>query len=187
MTPRLALGLYLAFVLACSLLHDPRWLAIALGAVLVTAGRDGPTVLRRAVVAVVVFTGVVSAAWVVAAYTSGDTPWPWVLRTTLRVLAITSATFLFSRRVPVLRLADGSRNLQTVLVLVLAQVTTLRRTVHDARLALRSRSPERLGPRLLLRHAGACGGALLHKAQHDLTATTQAMASRGYFLDADQD
>jgi hypothetical protein len=187
MKPRAALALYAAFVLTASLVHDPRWLALALGLTLAAAGREAPVILRRAALAVLLFTGVVSAAWVIVSYGRGDDPWPWVIRTTLRVLAITSATFLLGRRVPVLSLAGDSRTLQTVLVLVLAQVSTLRRTVRDARLALRSRSLDRLGPRLLVRHAGATGGSLLRKAQHDLTLTTQAMASRGYFLDADPD
>lgn len=187
MKARAALALYAVFVLTTSLVHDPRWLALALGLTLLAAGRDAPAILRRAALAVLVFTGVVSAAWVITSYAGGDNPWPWVVRTTLRVLAITSATFLLGRRVKVLSLAGDSRTLQTVLVLVLAQVATLRRTVGDARLALRSRSLDRIGPRLLLRHAGATGGSVLRKSGHDLTLTTQAMASRGYFLDADPD
>ncbi len=184
---RRLLALYGAFVLLVSLLHDPRLLAVALLVVLLVAGRDAGWVLRRAALAVAVFTGVVAGAWVLTSLWRGDDPWPWALRTVLRVLALTSATLLLGRRVRLLDLAAGSRALQTVLVLVLAQMTTLRRTLRDARLALQSRSLVRPGPRVLLRHAGASGGSLLRKARHDLTRTTEAMASRGYFLDADPD
>jgi len=184
---RLLLSLYAAFVLAVCLVHDPRVLATALVLVLVAAGRDAGRILRRALLAVAVFTGVVAAAWVLTSLWRGDDPWPWALRTLLRVLALTVATLLLGRRIRVLDLAAGSGTLKTVLVLVLAQTATLRRTPADARLALASRSLVRPGPRLLLRHAGASGAALLRRSRHDLTRTTEAMASRGYFLDADPD
>ncbi len=185
--PRLALALYAAFVLLVSFVHDPRLLAACLVAVLLVAGRDAGRILRRAATVVAVFTGVVVGAWVLVSLWRGDDPWPWVLRTVPRVLALTSATLLLGRRVRLLDLSAGSRTLQTVMVLVQAQTSTLRRTLADARLALRSRSLVRPGPRVLLRHAGASGGSLLRKARHDLTRTTEAMASRGYFLDADPD
>jgi cobalt/nickel transport system permease protein len=184
---RLILAAYAAGVLLVSLLHDPRLLAVALAAVLLLAGRDAGRILRRAAVAVAIFTGVVVGAYVATGLWRGDDPWPWALRTILRVLTLTSATLLLGRRVAPLDLAAGSPTLQTVLVLVLAQMATLRRTLRDARLALWSRSLDRPRPRVLLRHAGACGGSLLRKARHDLTRTTDAMASRGYFLDADPD
>jgi cobalt/nickel transport system permease protein len=184
---RLALIFYAVFVLLVSMVHDPRLLAGALVAVMAFAGRESGWLLRRAGLAVAVFTGVVVGAWVVTALWRGEDPWPWALRTVLRVFALTSATMLLGRRVRLLDLAAGSRTLQTVLVLVISQTTTLRRTIRDARLALRSRSLVRPGPRVLLRHAGSSGGSLLRKARHDLTCTTEAMASRGYFLDADQD
>ncbi|MBD3222345.1 hypothetical protein GF314_13990 [bacterium] len=182
-----ALVLYAAFVVLVSFVHDPRLLAACPVAVLLVAGRDAGRILRRAAAVVAVFTGVVVGAWVVASLWRGDDPWPWVLRTVPRVLALTCATLLLGRRVRPLDLAAGSRTLQTVVVLVQAQTSTLRRTLGDARLALRSRSLVRPGPRVLLRHAGASGGSLLRKARHDLTRTTEAMASRGYFLDADPD
>jgi cobalt/nickel transport system permease protein len=187
MRSRLLLLPYLAFVLLVSLVHDPWVLAGALAAVVAVSGRDRRWVLRRSLLAVALLTGVVCVAWIVTGLLRGEDPWPWVLRTLLRVLALTSATLLLGRRIHVLDLAGSSPGLQTFLVLVLAQSASLRRTVDDARLALRSRAIVRPGPRTLLRHAGSTGGALVRRAHHDLTRTTEAMTARGFFLDADPD
>ncbi len=187
MTPRLMLILYGAYILTVSLTHDPIWLAGCWMLPLIAARREAPQLLRRALATTLLFSGVVTAAHIVLSLTEGNDPWLWALRTNLRVLALTSATLLFSRHVNPLVLAGSSPILQTVVVLVLAQISTLRRLVADARDALRSRTADRPGITLLVRHGGATAGTLLRKAHHDLTTTTEAMTSRGFFLDADRD
>jgi len=179
--------LYSGVVLLISLSHDPRVPAAVLILILGVAGRRGPRLLLRALITTALFSGLVTLGYVVVALDQGNAPWLWVLRTNLRVLALTTATLLFAALVDPLTLVRSSRWLQTVVVLVLAQITTVRQLVGDARLALLSRSPGR--PRLsaLIRQGGSIGGALLLKAQRDLTTRTEAMTSRGFFLDADRD
>lgn len=187
MSPRGWLVLYAAFVLAVSFLHRPDGLALALALGVAAAGRAGPSILRRAALAVLLFGGVVSAAHVWLSLAAGGDPWPWVLRTNLRALALTTASLALVRRVPPSRLAALHDGLRPVVMIALAQISAVRKLVRDARLALSSRSFRRPGPALLVRHGGATGGALLRKAARDLTLTTQALDSRGAFLDADRD
>ena len=187
MTPHLKLLMYGVYVLTVSLTHNPAWLAGCWMLTLIVAQSDAPRLLRRALTTTLLFSGFVTAAHIMLSLTQGHDPWLWALRTNLRVLALTSATLLFSRHVHPLVLAGSSPILQTVVILVLAQISTLRRLVSDARNALRSRTADRPGITLLVRHGGTTAATLLRKAHHDLTTTTEAMASRGFFLDADRD
>lgn len=186
MSPRLWLVLYAALVLTASFVQAPAVLAAILAVGLAAAGRAAPRILRRAALAVLLFSGAVTIAHVWLTLAAGGDPWPWTLRTNLRALALTSASLTLVHRVPPARLAALHDGLRPVVMIALAQIAAVRRLVRDARLALRSRSPRRPGPALLVRHGGATGGALLRKAARDLTLVTRALDSRGAFLDADR-
>lgn len=186
MRSRVWLAAYVAFVLAVSFVHEPAILAAALALALGAAGRRAPDVARRALGAVALFAGVVIVAHAALVLQRGGDPWPWALRTFLRASSMTAAGLTLVRRVDVLSLAALHPLLRTVLAVALAQIATVRRVVRDARLALRSRSPRRPGLRLLTRHGGATAGALLRRTARETTVVTEAMTSRGAFLDADR-
>jgi len=168
-----------------SAVHSPLILGAALAAVLLLAGRDAPSLLKRAALAVLLFSGAVSVVHAAVVWRAGGDPVPWLVSTNLRVLTMTSLTLLTARRTDLVRAAGGSRPLQFVLVLALAQIAALRRLVGDFRAALKSRGVDRPDLRTAVRHGGAVGAALLRKADADTTVVTQAMTSRGFFIDAD--
>ena len=66
MRDRLALGAYLAAVVLATTVHRFDALGLLLLAALLLAGRDAPHLARRALLAVLVFTGVVSLSWLAA-------------------------------------------------------------------------------------------------------------------------
>jgi len=182
---RLGLPLYLLAVLAATLVHDPRILGLGLLLTVLAAGRDLPRVLRRAVLSVLFFTGAVSLSYLVAGLLRGSFSWTYLLRLNLRVLLLACLSFLLPRRVDLIRALDFSPFLLRLTLLTYGQIITFRRIFHDFSLALRSRSLVR--PRLTdhYRQRAATAGFFLEKSLRDAQEITQAMSSRGFFLDQD--
>lgn len=175
--------LYLAAVLAATLVHSPAWLAAGWGLVLLLAGREGPALLRRAVLAVLAFNLMISLGYAALAWLQGASPWETLLRLNLRVLLLTTLTFLFIARANLFRALDFSPNLTYLLGLAYSQSLAFRHAHEDFRLALTSRS---LGhPGLLVRYRASAAAAswFVEKALHSVTQSAQAMRSRGFFHD----
>ncbi len=178
--------LYAITVTILSLVHDPLVFAAVLAGTLLIAGRDAPGLARRALLAMALFSGVVSVAYAVSTLWRGDSPWVWLLRTNLRVMAMTTLTLLIASRVDLIRATSRLPALQFLVILTLAQIRSLRCLWEDFRRALQSRTLRRPGPGTALHHGGAAGGALLRRAEHDLEARLQAMDARGFFVDVDR-
>lgn len=184
MKDRVALLLYLAALVAASLIHDPLWLGGGLLVVLALAGRAAPRVLRRAVLAVLVFSSMVSVSYWIIAWVRGESPYEYLLLLNLRVLLMTSMSFLVIERVDLLRALSFSKTLVYVVTLASSQLLAFRRLYHEMGLALRSRSLGRLRVRDLYRHAAASGSFFIEKALADASEMAQGMTSRGFFDDS---
>jgi cobalt/nickel transport system permease protein len=177
------LFLYFATVIAATLIHDPLWLAAGLLTVLLAAGWEAFSLLRRAVLTVLAFNAVISFSYAFMAWMQNIVPWETLLRINLRVVLLTSLTFLFITRVNLFKALDFSKNLTYVLGLAYSQALTFRRAQEDFRLALASRSLRR--PRLIDRYRASAAAAawFIEKALHAATQSSQALRSRGFFND----
>lgn len=175
--------LYLAGLITATLVHPPAWLAAGLAGVLLAAGREAVAVLRRAVLAVVAFNAVVSLSYAVMAWLQELSPWETLLRLNLRVLLLTSLTFLFIARVNLFRALDFSRSLSYVLALAYSQALTFQRAQDDFRLALASRSLQRPSLAQRYRASAAAVSWFLEKSLHAAHQSAQALRSRGFFHD----
>jgi len=179
--PRVALIGYLSAVVLATLVHDLLLLALGLLALLLLAGRQAWTILRRACLAVLLFNAAVTVAYVVLAELRGDFSLHYVALVNLRVLLLTSLSFFFVARVNPFEALSFSPALSYVLALAYGQIVTLRRVLSEFRLARTSRSlrPARLRDRY--RQAASAGALLLDKSMHGATEITYAMRSRGFF------
>ncbi len=182
------LGLYLAAILAATTIHSPLWLAAGLGLVLLIAGREAFSLLRRAVLTVLAFNALISLsylgmAWWQDAFGLSPSPWQTLLRLNLRVILLTSLTFLFISRVNLFQALSFSKNLTYVLGLAYSQTLTFRRAHDDFRLALASRSLHR--PSLIDRYRASAAAVswYIEKSLHAATQSSQALRSRGFFHD----
>jgi len=180
---RVRLIAYLAAVLAVSIIHQPLWLALGLGLTLLAGGREAGSILRRAIRAVLLFNLLISLSYLVMAWLHAVSPWQMLLRLNLRVLLLTSLTFLFIARVNLFRALDFSRNLTYVLGLAYSQSLTFRRAHDDFRLALASRSLRRPGLRDRYRASAAAISWFIEKSLHAANQSAQALRSRGFFHD----
>ena len=180
---RLLLLGYLVLVVAGTLVHDPWVLGTAAALVLVSAGRGAPTLARRALKAALPFTLAVSLGYLLMARDdlagAGAVLWPL----NLRVFLLTLLAFRIIPRLDLHKALGFSRTLSFVLILATSQVLTFRRLFTDFQQALTARSPRAVGLLAALRHGAATGAWFLARAEHDATEITQALETRGYFLD----
>lgn len=183
MRDRLLLVLYLAALVAATLVHDPLAPAAALVGVLLLAGRDAPKLLRRTLRVILPFNLAVSLAYVLLAELRGFSPWDTLLLLNLRVLTLTLLTFLFIRRVNLFRALAFSPTLSWLLTLAYSQALGFQRAHADFRLALTSRSPVR--PRLIDRYRASAAAAawFMDKALASARERAQALRARGFFDD----
>ncbi|MBD3161685.1 MAG: ABC transporter permease [Candidatus Latescibacteria bacterium] len=183
MRHRLALGAYLAAVVAATMIHDPLVLAIWLAAVLALAGRDLPHVLKRAVLSVLLFTGIVSVSYLALSLLEDRFSGRTLLLLNLRVLLLSSMTFLFARKADLFEAFGFSRSLRFLLVLVYGQTLLFRRLIRETREAFASRSIGRPGLLARYRRSAATGALLYEKSIRNAAESGQAMRSRGLFVD----
>lgn len=181
MRDRLALAAYLAAVVLATSVHRLEVLGGLLLAALLLAGRDAPRLAWRALLAVIVFTGVVSLSWLAASLWRGTDPWRTLALLNLRVFVLAFLAFLVMARVNWQRALGFSPGLRHLLVLATGQVLAFRRLFEEFRQALRSRSAGRPGARALLRHGAAASAFFLQRALRRSEEITEAMRSRGLF------
>ena len=174
---------YMATVVAATLVHDPAFLAAGLALVLMLAGRDAPALLGRTLRTVLAFNLAVSLGYLLMATLRHEAPWDTLLLINLRVLSITTLTFLFIARVNLFRALDFSPTLTYLLGLAYSQAMGFRRTQEDFRLALVSRSPQRPALKDRYRASAAAAAWLMDKGLAGARETAQALRSRGFFND----
>jgi cobalt/nickel transport system permease protein len=176
---RLALAVYAAALFTLSVVHDVRVLAGALVVVALLAGRRAPRLLRRSLLAAGLFALTVSAGVVVMGLWRGDLDTQWLVRTNLRVWALTSLTLLAVERIDLARALAPWPGVLVVLTLAGAQIRLLQRQLDDLKLGLRSRSLCRPTARTVAQHAASSGAQFLGRALHDAEEISLAMRSRG--------
>lgn len=183
MKDRLLLAIWMIAVVAITFVHEPLWLAVLLILALILAGRDSPTIVKGALLAVALVNLAVSLGYVISANLAGE-PWAqFVVRLNLRVILLTFLTLWLSRHLDLVKAVDFSPSLQFVVILALGQIQAMKRLLVDYRQAFASRSPRKPALSDRLANAGRQVGALLEKAEHQAGELNQGMRSRGFFDD----
>lgn len=183
MRQRLGFFAYLAAVVAATLIHEPLALGVGLALCLLLAGRQAWPILRRSVLTVLAFNLMISLSYAGLAWYQGRPCGDYLLLLNLRVLLITTLSFLVMTRLDLFRALAFSRTLTYLLTLAYSQTLIFQRLYHEMRQALASRSITRLSLRDLYRHGAASSSFFVEKALSNATETAQAMRSRGFFDD----
>ena len=187
MKDRLLLIGYAAAVIAATSVHDPRWLAAGLLVALLAAGSDAPRLLRRTLLAVLAFSAVVSAGYVVAGLLAGNLDPAYLIRINIRVCLLTFLTSLLAARVDFLRALNFWPAGSYLATLILSQVVTFRRLFDELRQAADSRRLRRLPLRDGYAQSAGAAVHLFDKAERTAGEIALAMRSRGFFAPAGQD
>ncbi|WP_232222266.1 hypothetical protein [Thioalkalivibrio paradoxus] len=175
----LRLVLYLVAVVATTLVHDPRLLALALAGVLLASGSGRVALLLRALRPVWWLLLLISAGYLLMGYLTRQPVFDALVLINLRVLLLALLTAWMVRAVNLDRALLLWPRARRWLVIVRGQMLLFRRLAQDYRLAQRSRTV--LAPSLRQRYLGsaAVGLAALDKGVHNAELVTQAMRSRG--------
>ena len=183
MSARFWLAAYLAALVAATFIHQPLLLATALGVAFAVCGRDRWRLLRRTLLAILVFNLTISLGYVAVSLWRGDFNPGYLLLVNLRVLLMVFLGIWFAARANVVEALSLSPTLAFIATLILGQLRACRRTISDFTLAFNSRNPE--PPRLIdrTRHAAAQGITLMDKTMAATTESALAMKSRGVFDD----
>jgi hypothetical protein len=163
------------------MVHDLRWLSLALLVVLTLAGRRWLRILRRAGLAILAFNAIITASYALLAGLKGSFSLDYVLLINLRVLFLTCLTFLFAARVNLFEALAFSGGLTYLFILAYSQAMAFRQVLVNFRLAFKSRCIERPALRDRYRHSAGIGAHLLEKSLNNATEITHVMRSRGFF------
>lgn len=180
---RLSLLIYLTLVVAGTMIHDPLVLGGAALVVILSSGTGIGSLLRRAILAALPFVLAVTLGYLVVARHQLDQAGAVLVPLNLRVLLLTLLAFRILPHINLQQALGFSRTLRFVLILATSQVLTFRRLFTDFQQALAARSARRIGLLAALRHGAATSAWFLARAEHDATEMTQALETRGYFLD----
>lgn len=172
---------YFTAVVTITFIHQPLVLSVLLAGALLASGRARWRLLKRAVLALLLFNASVSLAFALVAWWQGQPMLDALLLINLRVLLLVFLGFWLVDRIKLLDALAGWPLPLMIATLALGQIAIYRRLLDDFRFAFRSRNPTPPGAGALLHHVGAQGGALLDKSVHGAEQVAQAMRSRGAF------
>ncbi|MDX9944020.1 MAG: hypothetical protein RBS35_04395 [Azonexus sp.] len=172
---------YLVAVVAITFVHQSSWLACSLAVAVLAAGEVRWRLLRRALMALLLFNTGVSLSYALLAWWQAQPVMEALILINLRVLLLVFLGFWLVDRIRLLAALAAWPMLSMMATLSLGQISVFRRQVDDFRLAFRSRNMAPPTNRAMLRHAGAQGGALFEKTLHGSEEVAQAMRSRGAF------
>lgn len=180
---KLWLGLYLAAIVAITLIHEPSVLGGILCLAVAAAGGGRWKLLRRTFLAVISFNLTVSLGYLIVALWQGTFTPDYLLLVNLRVVLLVFLGFWFVSAVDVLAALAGWPLARLLATLAIGQIKTFERVLRDFRLAFESRNLTQ--PRLIdkARSAAAQTQTLLDKSITSASDAAMAMRSRGAFDD----
>ena len=183
MRDRVLLVLYATAVVWATSVHRPWVLGVMLAATLVLSGKGWWSLLRRSLLAVVLFASVVLLAYTGLSLYQGTFQGGYIVLVALRVSTLACMTGLVAERVNLFKAFGFSRGMLYVITLATSQILTMRRTIREFKEALKSRTLKRPKASDLYRHGAATAAYFINKSASNAAEITQAMKSRGFFDD----
>ncbi|NPA16473.1 MAG: hypothetical protein GXO05_01890 [Aquificae bacterium] len=145
----------------------------------VLSGKDFIPVMKKTFVAVALFNGVITLAYIlIKGFDYG-----YIALINLRVIDMTFMTFLFVRRVNLFRLFEFSSILTYLLVISYSQILLFKRYYTEFILALKSRSIKTPGLAERYGFLRSATGFFIEKSVKNSSEISLAMKSRGFFMD----
>jgi len=183
MKDRMILICYIGVVILITTVHNIVLLLGVGSLIVLLSKRQFFNIAKTTLLAMALFNSIISVSYGVLAWMQGNFSMQYLIIINLRVFILTFSTFLLRERINLFKTFGFSRSLLYLLILAYSQILTMRRVFGEFRLALASRSPASPSLRDRYRHSTATGSFFIAKSLNDATNITQAMRSRGFFID----
>ncbi|ACO04870.1 MAG TPA: hypothetical protein DEP48_05365 [Persephonella sp.] len=180
---RIALILYLLAVVTLSSIHDYRFFLFIIPLLILLSFKDPFRLIKKTFISVLPFNLVVSLSYAVISTLKDQFHYDYLLLINLRVFSITFLTFLFFSRFNIFKVFDFSRSLTFLLVLSYSQINTFRRYFYEFKLAFKSRMIVSPSKRDMYNFISSVLMFFANRSVNSSKEITQAMKSRGFFID----
>jgi len=183
MKDKILLVLYIVLVIFLTFIHDWELLLVVSGGLFFLSGRDFFQIFKKSVVSVVLFNGVITVSYIGYALYTGK-PWiEYIFLINLRVFVITYLTFLFVSKVNLFNAFSFSKTLMYLLTLSYTQILIIKRQFQEFKYALTSRIINKPSKKDSYNFISKVSYYFLTKAIQDTKEITDAMKSRGFFIE----
>ncbi|WP_457626649.1 CbiQ family ECF transporter T component [Persephonella sp.] len=173
---------YILSVILLTAVHDVQFFIFFLSLLFILSGKEVFSILKKTVLSVIVFNSIISISYIVLSIIK-NTDWlDYITLINLRVITITFMTFLFVKKVNIIKALSFSKTARYLLSISYSQILTYRRSFTDFKHALKSRSvkPDRKD---IYNFVSAVFMYFLNKSFKDSREISQAMKSRGFFIE----
>ncbi|WP_456401687.1 hypothetical protein [Persephonella sp.] len=180
---RFILIFYILTVVSLTLIHDYRFFVIFIIILSVIAGKKFLDIFKKAILSIFLINSVVSVSYILLNYFRGFIDYEFLVLFNLRVFSITFLTFIVFEYFNIFKLLNFSKSLIYILVITISQINTFKRVYLDFNLALKSRTIEKVRYKDLFNFLKSLIFFFSNKAVKNSKEITQAMRSRGFFID----
>ncbi len=183
MAYRFALILYISVVLLFSYVHDYRFFLLATPFLFILSGKDLWRIFKKTFMSVFIFSSFVSLSYTAFSLLKNQFDFEYLLLLNLRVFSITFLTFFFFSRFNIFKLFDFSKTLTFILVLSYSQINIFRKYFQDFKFAFKSRTIIKPSKNDIYNFVISVITFFGNKSVNNAKEITQAMNSRGFFID----
>ncbi len=183
MKDKLFFVLYLLGIIALTSVHNLWFFLGFLFVLFVLSGKSIVPVLKKTVLSIILFNSIVSISYIIYSIFKNQEWFEYILLLNLRVFTITFMTFLFIDRVNIFKALSFSKTLQFLLVLSYSQILTYKKSFNEFKLALKSRTVQKPERKDMYNFISRVFYFFLNKSMNNSKEISQAMKSRGFFID----
>ena len=183
MKDKLLFVLYLLSIVILTSVHDIWFFVAFLSFLFVFSGKDIFSILKKTALSIILFNSIVSISYIIYSVSKNQEWLEYIILLNLRVFTITFMTFLFIQKVNIFKALSFSKTLQFLVVLSYSQILTYRKSFNEFKLALKSRTIQKLERKDMYNFISRVSYFFLNKSINNSKEISQAMKSRGFFID----
>ena len=183
MKDKLLFVLYLLSIVILTSVHDIWFFVAFLSFLFVFAGKNIFSILKKTALSIILFNSIISISYIIYSVLKNQEWFEYILLLNLRVFTITFMTFLFINRVNIFKALSFSKTLQFLLVLSYSQILTYKKSFNEFKLALKSRTIQKPERKDMYNFISRVFYFFLNKSMNNSKEISQAMKSRGFFVD----
>ncbi|WP_297452703.1 hypothetical protein [Persephonella sp.] len=183
MKDKLFFVLYLLGIIALTSVHNLWFFVVFLSFLFVFSGKDIFSILKKTAFSIILFNSIVSISYIIYSVLKNQEWFEYIILLNLRVFTITFMTFLFIQKINIFKALSFSKTLQFLVVLSYSQILIYKKSFNEFKLALKSRIIQKPERKDMYNFISRVSYFFLNKSINNSKEISQAMKSRGFFID----